>query len=77
MHHPPPIWERVLALIFLPPFMAVLIRILSYGLASVIQGRNVSKATKIRQAVEFWLSLLVMYAMGCVILLPELIHHWP
>jgi hypothetical protein len=62
-----PLWEQVVFFIFAPPLMALLIRVLSHGWASIVQSGKVSEATRKRQRVEFWVVLSFMYVMVFVI----------
>ena len=57
--------------IFVPPVMALLVGVLSRGWASIVQGGNVSGATRKRQKMEVWIVLCLMYAMVLGIFVAE------
>lgn len=62
-----PLWQQVLFFVLAPPIMAFLIRILSHGWASMVQGGHVSERTRKRQKLEFWGALIFMYIMlACI-----------
>lgn len=62
-----PLWQQVLFFLIAPLIMALLIRLLSRGWASIIQGGNVSERTARRQQIEFWAVLAFMYVMlACI-----------
>ena len=48
-----PLWQQALFFIFVPPLMALLIRALSRGWANIVQGGNISEATRKRQNWSF------------------------
>jgi len=59
-----PLWQQLLFIILGPPVMALLVHVLSRGWAKIVQGGNVSEATRKRQKLEFWIVLCFMYVMG-------------
>lgn len=58
-----PLWQQVLFFIFVPPIMALIIRAMSHGWATVAQGGSISESTRKRQKLEFWIVLCFMYVM--------------
>jgi hypothetical protein len=59
-----PLGEQLAILLLGPPIMAGLIWFMSRGWALFVQGGVASDRTKRRQKVEFWIVLVVMYAIG-------------
>jgi len=59
-----PIGEQLAILIAGPPLMASLIWLMSRGWATSVQTGTVSKRTKRRQKLEFWIVLVAMYVIG-------------
>jgi len=58
---PYPMWTRILVLLFAPPIMGCLFRLMAGGWAQTTQGGNVSSQTKNRQRSEFWLLIGALY----------------
>jgi hypothetical protein len=56
--------EQLLILVAGPPIMAGLIWLLSRGWALTVQGGTSSQTTRKRQKLEFWVVLVVLYAVG-------------
>jgi hypothetical protein len=62
-----PLWQQAVFFLLAAPIMALLIRLLSRGWATIVQGGNVSEKTIKRQRLEFWVVLIFMYAMlACI-----------
>lgn len=58
-----PFYQQILLDIVAPPIGAIIWMILSRGWAGVVQMGNVSKMTKDRQRVEFWVVLFALYVI--------------
>lgn len=58
---PYPMWQRILVLLFAPPIIGCLFRLMAGGWAQTVQGSNVSSETKKRQRFEFWLLISALY----------------
>ncbi len=56
-------WEQVLISTAGPPIIAVLWRLRARGWARTVQGGTVSEKTERRQKKEFWILLVVLYAI--------------
>jgi hypothetical protein len=59
-----PLWEQLVILILGPPIMTALWWIAARGWALAVQGGTTSRKTKKRQRVEFFVVLILMYAVG-------------
>jgi uncharacterized membrane protein YbjE (DUF340 family) len=57
------VWEQVLISTAGPPIIAVLWRLRARGWARTVQGGTVSEKTERRQKKEFWILLVVLYAI--------------
>ncbi|MGA7244166.1 MAG: hypothetical protein WBX19_13330 [Terracidiphilus sp.] len=53
--------EEILVLLFAPPIMGCLFRLMAGGWAQTVQGGDVSSQTKDRQRFEFWLLVGALY----------------
>ena len=68
-HHPLPLLQQLLLLFLAPPILSGIFWISSRGSGQTVQGGSVSRKTKQRQASEFWVLLIVLYAgMFCIFL---------
>lgn len=72
-----PLGEQIALLVFGPPVMAALVWLCSRGLAISLQGGVASAKTKARQKVEFWVALVVRYAIGIAVDLYSLVKVTP
>jgi hypothetical protein len=67
-----PLWEQLAIGVFGPPIMAFILRFMMRGWAMTVQGGTVSERTERRQRIEFWVVLVLMYA----IVWGEFIYAW-
>jgi hypothetical protein len=58
-----PVWEQILISVVGPPVIATLWRFRARGWARTVQGGTVSVKTERRQKTEFWILLIVLYAI--------------
>jgi len=59
-----PLWEQILILAVGPPIMTIFWWLAARAWAGAVQGGTVSDRTKRRQKVEFYVILILMYAVG-------------
>jgi len=64
-----PLYQQILLAVFFPPVGAVFWWLMSRGLASAAQGGAVNQRTERRQKIEFWVLLLIVYAMSFAIII--------
>jgi hypothetical protein len=67
-----PLWEQLAFGLFAPPIMAVVLRLMMKGWATIVQGGTISETTRKRQRVLFWGVLILMY----LIVFGEIIYPW-
>lgn len=59
-----PLGEQLAILLVGPPIVAGVIWLMSRGWAIEVQGGSASERTRVRQKIEFWMVLVVMYVIG-------------
>jgi hypothetical protein len=63
-----PLYQQILTAVFFPPVGAVMWWLMSRGWAMTVQGGAVSERTKRRQKIEFWVLLMIAYALSFAII---------
>jgi len=68
-HGAAPLYQQILTAVFFPPVGAAIWWLMSRGWAMTVQGGTVSERTRRRQKTEFWVLLLIVYAMYFVMMI--------
>ena len=63
MHTRLPLFQQFVLDTIAPPILTVIWLVLSRGWAGIIQSGNISKTTKDRQSIEFWIVLSVLHSI--------------